>query len=92
MTFASFQVSGNIPSLNDLLIKIHRGLETDLETPLSILWLMPSSSLALLGFRTSIIVSISYSVQFISERELSVSFEKGGNRVCSSFTVEIEAK
>ena len=29
---------------------------------------------------------------FISERELSVSFEKGGNWVCSSFTVEIEAK
>ena len=52
---------------------------------------MPSSPLDLLGLRTSIIVSISCSVQFISERELSVSFEKGGNWVFSSFTVEIEA-
>ena len=38
------------------------------------------------------IVCISCSLQFISERELSVSFEKGGNWVCSSFTVMIEAK
>ena len=52
---------------------------------------MPSSPLALLGLRFLIIVSISCSVQFISERELSVSFKKGGNWVCLSFTVEIEA-
>ena len=36
--------------------------------------------------------SISSSVQCICDRELSVNFEKGGNSVCSSFTVEIEAK
>ena len=48
--------------------------------------------LALLGLRTSIIVSILCSVHCISERELLVSFEKGGNWVCTSFTVEIEAK
>ena len=69
--FESFQVSGNIPSLNDQFIKIQRDFEADFETPLSILWLIPSSPLALLGLRTSIIVSISCSVQFISERELS---------------------
>ena len=53
---------------------------------------MPSSPIALLGLRTSIIVSFSCSVQFIFKRELSVSIEKGGNWVCSSFTVVIEAK
>ena len=37
---------------------------------------MPSSPLALLGLRTLIIVSISSSVQFISEKELSVSFKQ----------------
>ena len=48
-TLAIFQISGNIPSSKDLFIKIHKGFETDLETPLSILWLIPSSPLALLG-------------------------------------------
>ena len=53
---------------------------------------MPLSPIALLGLRPSIIVSFSCSVQFNPERELSVSFEKGGNLVCSSFRVVIEAK
>ena len=33
-----------------------------------------------------------FSTVYVRERELLVSFEKGGNGVCSSFTVEIEAK
>ena len=33
-----------------------------------------------------------FSAGYFRERELSVSFAKGGNGVCSSFTVEIEAK
>ena len=37
---------------------------------------MPSSPLALLGLRTLIIVSISSSVQFISDKGLSVSFKQ----------------
>ena len=78
--FARFQVSGNKPSLNDLFIKIHRNLETYFETPFCTLWLM-TSPLALLGLKTSIIVFPSCSVQFISERELSVSLEKEGNWV-----------
>ena len=65
ITLAIFQISGNIPSSKDLFIKIHKGFETDLETPLSILWLIPSSPLALLGLRTSTVFSISSSVQII---------------------------
>ena len=55
ITLAIFHISGNIPSSKDLFIKILKGFETDLETPLSILWLIPSSPLALLGLRTSIV-------------------------------------
>ena len=55
ITLAIFQISGNLPSSKDILIKIHKGFETDLETPLSILWLIPSSPLALLGLRISIV-------------------------------------
>ena len=47
-------MSGNIPSSKDLFIRILTGFETDLETPLSILLLIPSPPLALLGLRTSI--------------------------------------
>ena len=32
-----------------------------------------------------------FSAVYFRKRELLVSFEKGGNWVCSSFTVEIEA-
>ena len=55
ITLAIFHILGNIPSSKDLFIRIHNGFETDLETPLSILWLIPSSPLALLGLRTSIV-------------------------------------
>ena len=71
---------------------MQRGFETVFDTPLSISWLMPSSPLALLGLSASIMFSISSSVQFICERELSVSLVKGGSWVSASLTVEIEAK
>ena len=89
--FPSFQISGNVPHQRIYSSK-YRVFEKDLETPVSILLLMSSSPLALLGLRTSIIVSISCSVHFIRERELSVSLGNGGNLVCSPSTVEIEAK
>ena len=93
ITLAIFQISEKIPSSKDLFMKIHKGFETDLETPLSILWLIPSSPLALLGLRTSIVFfSFSCSVQIILDRELSVSLVKGFNWVFLSLTVEIEAK
>ena len=53
---------------------------------------MPSSPLAFLELSTSIIFSISSSVQFISEKELSVILENGSKWVSESLTVEIEAK
>ena len=37
ITLSIFHASGKIPSLNDLFIRIERGFEIDLETPLSIL-------------------------------------------------------
>ena len=42
-----------------------------METLFSILWCMPPSPLASLGLRTAIKVSISCSVQFISESYMS---------------------
>ena len=82
ITFVSFQISGNIPSSKDIFIIMHKGFETHCKTPSSF-----SSPLALLVLKTSIVVSISCSVQFIYERELSVNLVKGGNCVCSSLTV-----
>ena len=63
ITKAIFQISGNTLSSKDLVIKIHKGFETDLETHLSILWLILSSPLALLGLRTLFFFSFSCSVQ-----------------------------
>ena len=54
ITFTSFHISGNIPSSKDLFIKMQRGFETVFDSPLSILWLIPSSPLALLELSTSI--------------------------------------
>ena len=93
IALAIFQMPGNIPTSKDLFIKIHKGFETDLETPLNILWLIPSSPLALLGLRTYIdYFSISCSVQIICDGESSVSLVKGGDWVFSSLAVEIETK
>ena len=61
ITIAIFQISGKIPSSTDLFIKIHKGFKTDLETHLSILWLILSSPLALLGLRTLIVVFFFFS-------------------------------
>ena len=63
ITLAICQISGNIASSKDLFIKIHKGFETDLETPLSILWIIPSTPLALLGLRTSIVFFFLFLVQ-----------------------------
>ena len=72
ITLAIFQISGNIPSSKDLSIKIHKGIETDLETPLSILWLIPLSPLALLGLRTSIVFFyFLFSANYLGQRVIS---------------------
>ena len=65
ITCECFQMSANLPSLKDLLKKILNGTETSLATGFNILLLIPSGSLALLGFCISIKDCISSGVHTI---------------------------
>ena len=76
-TFDSFQFIAKLPSLNDLLKGIERGIETSLATSFSILLLVSSGPVALFGFNSLINVSTSVAVQEMSESLLFVLASNG---------------
>ena len=71
ITFDSLKICGNLDSRKALLKRISKGNETPFATTFNILLLMASGPIALVGFETLIIVSISLAVQRIVDNEFS---------------------
>ena len=90
-TFDSFHFIAKFPSLNDLLMRIERGVDTSFETNFNILLLMPSGPFALFGFIRFIKVSTSLAVQEMSVRLFKILASKVGRWVLlsSMFVIEV---